>query len=265
MMLAREIAALWRTRGLLRMLARREVSARHAGSVLGIGWLYAQPVLTMAAYFLVFDIVFGMRLGEGAPTRAVGAFLVAGMLPWMAFCDALSRGMNSLVESAALLQKNPLPPSLFPARAVLASAVIYLPLFVLLALFYNPLHRYSAAVLVLPLLVLGQLVLGFMLAWLLAILAAAVRDTLQVVGFLLSIGVFTAPILFPVTLFPESLRPLLWLNPMTPLVQGYQDVLLQGLVPGAGTWLGLAVWLAAVALVLEVVSARSREHLVDWL
>jgi lipopolysaccharide transport system permease protein len=219
----------------------------------------------MAAYVLVFDHVFGMRLGEGAPTRAVGAFLVVGMLPWMAFCDAVSRGMNSLVENGALLQKNPLPPSLFPARAVAASAVIYLPLFGMLALFYFPLHQFSGALWYLPLLVAGQFILGFMLAWLLAIFAAAVRDTLQVVGFLLSLGVFTAPILFPAALFPEPLRPLLWLNPMTPLIEGYQHVLLRGQAPEAGSWLGLLAWLAVAALVLNAVSSRSREHLVDWL
>ena len=73
-------------------MVRREMAARYAGTAAGVLWAYAQPLLTAAAYYLVFDVVFSMRLGEQAPTRAVGTYLIAGMLPWMAFCEALSRG-----------------------------------------------------------------------------------------------------------------------------------------------------------------------------
>ena len=119
-------------------MARREITARYAGTAAGVAWAYVQPILMVAAYYLVFDVVFAMRLGEGAPTRAVGAYLIVGMLPWMAFCDAVMRAMSSLVEAGGVLQKNPLPPMLFPARAVLASGVVFAPLLLLLVLAYAP-------------------------------------------------------------------------------------------------------------------------------
>ena len=93
---------------------RREVVARYTGTAAGAVWLYAQPLATLAAYFLVFDVVLGMRLGPEAPTSRVGAFLVVGALPWMAWSDAIQRSMGSLLEAGALLQKNALPPVLFP-------------------------------------------------------------------------------------------------------------------------------------------------------
>ncbi len=257
--------ALLRARSLLWMMARREIAARNAGSAAGVVWAYLQPLLTVAAYYLVFDVVFAMRLGENAPTRAVGAFLIVGALPWMAFCDAVSRGMNSLIDSGGVLQKNPLPPALFPARAVLASMVIYLPLIALVTLAYFPMHHFSPALLALPLLFLAQLMLCMVLAYMLAILAAALRDVLQVVAFLLSVGIFLSPVLFPVTMFPEAWRWVLWLNPMSSLVMGYQAVLLGGNWPGAGVWGGIGVWLAASVVVLDRLVARSRETLVDWL
>src|SRR5690606_2305452 len=115
MRVAREEAhALWRARALLGVLTRREVASRYAGTALGTLWAYAQPALTLAAYYLVFDVVLAIRVGAGAPTHAVGTYLVAGLLPWMAFSDALSRGMASLLEAGAMLQKNALPPLLFP-------------------------------------------------------------------------------------------------------------------------------------------------------
>lgn len=260
-----EIRALWRARALVWVLTRRELAARHSGTAAGLLWPYLQPLLIVAAYYLVFDVVFSMRLGEGAPSRAVGTFLIVGALPWMAFCDAVSRGMNSLIEAGGLLQKNPLPPVLFTARAVLASALIYGPLLVVLALVYAPLHQFNATLLGFVALLALQFALSFVLGYLLAVLAAALRDTVQVVGFLLSVGIYLSPILFPLSLFPENWRWVLWFNPMTALVQGYQQILLQGVWPPASVWWVTLAWLAVTAVVLRVVVHRSRDQLVDWL
>lgn len=260
-----EVQALWRARALVWVLTRRELAARHSGTAAGLLWPYLQPLLTVAAYYLVFDVVFSMRLGDGAPSHAVGTFLIVGALPWMAFCDAVSRGMNSLLEAGGLLQKNPLPPVLFVARAVLASALIYGPLLVVLTLVYAPLHRFNAALLGFGALLALQLALCFVLGYLLAVLAAALRDTVQLVGFLLSVGIYLSPILFPLTLFPENWRWVLWFNPMTALVQGYQQILLQGVWPPASVWWVTLAWLAVTAVLLNVVVKRSRDQLVDWL
>lgn len=260
-----EARSLWSARSLVWVLTRREVAARHTGTAAGVLWPYLQPLLTVAAYYLVFDVVFSMRLGDGAPSRAVGTFLIVGALPWMAFCDAVSRGMNSLIEAGGLLQKNPLPPVLFTARAVLASALIYGPLLLLVALVYTPLHRFNSALLGFVGLLGLQLALCMLLGYLLAVLAAALRDTVQLVGFLLSVGIYLSPILFPLNLFPENWRWILWFNPMTALVLGYQQVLLQGVWPPASVWWVTLGWVLASALLLDVVVKRSRDQLVDWL
>jgi lipopolysaccharide transport system permease protein len=265
MSLAHEATALYRARALVWVLTRRELAARHAGTAAGVLWPYLQPLLTIAAYYLVFDIVFGMRLGNDAPTKALGSFLIVGALPWMAFCDAVSRGMNSLLDAGSVLQKNPLPPVLFPTRAVLASAIIYGPLMLLVAAAYTPVHQGSPALLaLLPLLAL-QLLLCWLLGYLLAVLAAAVRDTVQLVGFVLSVGIYLSPILFPLSLFPAAWRWVLWFNPMTAFVLGYQDILLSARWPQADAWIVIAVWIAGLSMVLNLLVRRSRDQLVDWL
>ena len=263
--MTRDLWSLWSSRRLLEVMVRREIAARYAGTAAGVLWAYAQPLLTAAAYYLVFDIVFAMRLGEHAPTRAVGTYLIAGMLPWMAFCETLSRGMNSLLDAGGMLQKNALPPVLFVARAVLASTVIHAPLLLSLALLYGPLHHFGPALAaLLPLLVL-QLVLCLVWGYALAILAAALRDTVQMVGFALSVGVFLSPVLFPLDMFPQDWRWVLWLNPMTPWVSAYQGVLLQGAWPLVSYWAAALIWIASGAILLEVLLRRSRDQLVDWL
>jgi lipopolysaccharide transport system permease protein len=260
-----EFCALWRARVLLLVLTKREVAARYAGTVMGKCWVYLQPLLTILAFYLVFDVVFNLRLGAEAPTRAVGTFLIVGILPWMAFCDAVSRGMNSLIDAGSLLQKNPLPPVLFAARAVLASTVIYAPLMLLVFLAYTPLHQFGWAALAFFPLMLLQFLLSLLIGYFLAIMAAALRDVTQLVGFMLSVGIYLSPILFPLTQFPENWRWVLWLNPITALVTGYHQVLLLGAWPMASSWWVTGLWLVVLALALNRVVARSRDQLVDWL
>jgi lipopolysaccharide transport system permease protein len=206
-----------------------------------------------------------MRMGEGAPTSRMGTYLIAGALPWLAFCEALSRGASSLVEAGSLLQKNALPPVLFVTRSVLAGLVVFAPLMILLTLGYLPISGFGPALLAMPLLMLLQAILTLVLAHTLAILAAAVRDVLQVLSFLLSVGVYLSPVLFPISLFPEQWRWLLYINPMSALVMGYQNVLLQGKWPGAELWLVSLAWTVGIAWLLNGLIKRSHDQLVDWL
>ncbi len=246
-------------------MTRREMSARYAGSALGMAWAYAQPFLTVAAYYLVFDVVFAMRMGAGAPTARVGTYLIVGSLPWLAFCEAVSRGAGSLVEAGTVLQKNALPPVLFVARSVLASLLVFAPLLVLLTLVYLPVSGLTWAHATLPVLFVLQALLVFLLAYALAILTAAARDTTQVLGFVLSVGIFVSPVLFPLSLFPQAWRWVLFANPMTAFVLSYQSVLLQGAWPSADYFVIILLWLLALLLLLNRLLRRSRDELVDWL
>ncbi len=257
--------ALWAAKSLLWVMTRRELASRYAGSAAGVLWAYLQPLLTIAAYWLVFDLVFALRMGSGATAARMGTYLIAGSLPWLAFCDALSKGTSALIDAGSLLQKNALPPVLFVARSVLASWVVFAPLLLLLAFAYIPVSGLHIALLAIPLLVLLQGVLAYLLAHVLAILAAAVRDVVQILGFFLSVGIYLTPVFFPLSLFPPEWRWALFANPMTALVIAYQQVLLRGLWPDANLWAITLGWLLVLGVVLNRLIGRSRDELVDWL
>ena len=250
---------------LLWSMVRREMQSRYAGSALGALWAYVQPLLTVAVYFLVFDVVFAMRMGEQAPTERVGTYLVVGALPWLAFADGVSRGASSLVDSAGILQKNALPPVLFVWRSVLASWLAFMPIMVLLAVLYGFITGHWRAIGAMSLLLLLQLVLTMLCGHVLALLTAATRDTTQVLGFALGVGIFLSPVLFPLSLFPAHWQWALYLNPMSAWVLAYQSVMLSGLWPGVNLWGIMALWLALLAGVLAWLNRNSREELVDWL
>ena len=104
-----------------------------------------------------------------------------------------------------------------------------------------------------------------LLAYALAILAAALRDVIQVVTFVLGVGIFLSPVLFPPSMFPGALGWVLWVNPMTPVVLGVQSLLLTGAMPDGSVWLAMFLWTALLAGFLDRLIARSREQLIDWL
>lgn len=260
-----EIKILFRMRQLLWVMTRRELATKHAATALGWIWPYLQPTLTIAAYYLVFDVVFSMRMGKQAPTESVGAYLIVGALPWMAFCDGLSRAMNSLIEAGGVLQKNPLPPVLFACRAVLASTTIYVPLVLAVVVLYFPLHRGGLVLLAIVPLMFFQTALVALLGYALAILAAALRDVVQIVGFMLSVGIYLSPALFPISMFPQDWRWILWANPVTATIVGFQEVLLQGQWPTAMVWVASICWIGISAVVLSALIERSRDQLLDWL
>jgi lipopolysaccharide transport system permease protein len=243
----------------------REISARFSGTSLGVLWLYVQPLLTVVTYYVVFDVVMKARLSESAPVRAVGIYLIVGIVPWMAFSDAVARGMSSLIDAGSLLQKNPLPAALFPAKTVIASALTYTPPMVVVIAFVGLNQGMNWAWFFLPALTIFLFILAFLLAYGISIMAAAMRDVLQVVGFCMSLGVFLSPVLFTPDMFPSAYAWLLWINPMTPVILGYQSILFLGTLPGGAVWFALAAWIIVLVLLLNRLIRRSEEHLVDWL
>lgn len=257
-------ASLLRQRHLLTGMAWRELRARHAGSAMGMGWFIAHPLLILLAYAFLFDIVFQIRMGETVAVRSFAAYLVIGLLPWLAFADALGRGSAALVEAGSLLQKSALPPEVFPARSVLSSGMGYAPFMLLLPAGYALFHAPHWTQWLVPWWFLTQLAMTLYLAMLLAVLAAALRDVVQVVAFALSIGLFLSPILYPIAMVPESFRFLLWINPMTPWVLGYHDLILAGVLPSGGTLLAAGAWLLLLGTTAERILRRSREQVADW-
>lgn len=260
-----EVRVILANRRLLATLVARELAARNAGSALGLLWIYLQPLALLLAYFLLFDKVLGVRLGEGAATERLGQYLVVGMVPWLLFSESLSRGSGALVEAGGLLQKNALPLSLFPARATVAVALIFMPFFALGLVWAVVRHGPSTALLAGPLLFGLQWLVGFTLAYLFALLIAAMRDVQQLMTFCLSIGLFLSPVLYPPDFLPESFRWVLWVNPATPFVLAWQSVVLSGGWPEPVLWAVMLAWFFFAVGLLGLFLRRAREQVVDWL
>ena len=238
-------ATLFRHGPLIRSLVRRDIAGRYRGSYGGMFWTLIHPLLMMLTYYFVFGLVLQARFGpDDRPSNFVMYFL-AGMLPWLAFSEAVGRAPTTVIEHGSFVKKLLFPVEALPVTLVLAGLVTEafgVAIFVagMLLFGYTP----TAAVLYLPLLLIPQFLLTLGLSWLLAALGVFFRDLGQFIGFLLTAWFFTTPICYPETSLPQSYLWLFELNPLYVLVKSYRAIFLEASAP---PWTALGYLTAGAA------------------
>lgn len=225
-------------------LLGRELRARYRGSVLGLAWSLLHPLLMLSIYAWVFTQVFRV----GVPRHL--ELMVAGLFPWTAFAAGLSAAAGSVVGRADLVRKVPFQQALLPVVAVAVHAVQWLlamPIVVAFLAWRGCWPHW--AWLAWPALVLPQLLWTLGLGLALACLAVRFRDVEPLLGVALAAAFYLVPVVYPPSLVPAPWRGWYLAQPMAGLVDAHQGLLMHGLWPSWGSYLGW--WVAAlVALAL---------------
>ena len=258
------VTSLWRNRGLIRTMVFREIQARYRGSLGDMVWTVLHPLLLMAVYFFVFGIVLRARFAADPSPSGFVLYFFAGMLPWLAFSEAVGRAPFVLLEGRTLIKKIRFPMEILPANPVFAglltqaiATVIYL---VALALIRGGL---PPTVLYLPVLLIPQILFTLGLCWLFAALGLFLRDLGQVIGFLLTLWFFLTPICYPEASLPQwAIRPLSY-SPIYQLVRGYRAILLEARLPDAVPVAALWTTAAVTAMLGYFVFQRLRPSFAD--
>jgi len=238
------LGELWAHRELLYFLVWRDIKVRYKQTALGAAWAVLQPVLTM----LVFSVFFG-RLAK-IPSDGVPypIFTFAALLPWQLFAYALNESANSLVTSQNLIKKVYFPRLAVPMSSVLAGLVDFSIAFgVLLVLMFYYRIVPTAAILLLPLFVLLAVATALSVGLWLSALNVKFRDVRHTIPFLTQFWLFATPVAYPSSLVPARWRPLLGLNPMTGVVDGFRWALFGR--SGAPE----SIWVSAVAVVVLLI------------
>ncbi len=171
------VLTVWRNRGLIRVMVRREVLGRYRGSFGGSFWTVMNPLFLMLTYFFVFSLVLRSAF-PGDPSRAgYVLYFVAGMLPWLAFSEAVGRAPTVVIDHRNFVKKLVFAVETLPFNLVTGGLVSeFFAVLVFCAMLLALRHSVPVTILWLPLLVIPQVMFTAGLAWFLAALGAFVRD-----------------------------------------------------------------------------------------
>ena len=231
---------------LFEQLVRRELRQKYQGSVLGVAWYLVNPLVLMAAYWFLFDVVLETFSYEDYPL-----FLLCGLVVWIFFSQSLLAASGSLLEQGALIRKARFAREVIPASVVSVQFLTFAVVLALLAVVTVAVRgTFDVALFVLPvvLVCLAGFVLGLAMA--VAVLHAFFRDVAPILGAALLPWFFLSPIFFGIDQVTsnETYRFVLeWLNPVAPYIVAVRDVLYDGSVPSAAVFAYIVV--AAVVAV----------------
>ena len=261
------LASLWRNRSLIKTSIKREVLGRYRGSFFGILWSFLNPLLMLVVYTFVFSVVFNARWGGGGDSKVEFALvLFAGLMMFNLFAECINRAPGLILANTNYVKKVIYPLEILPwvslGSALFHGIVSLLVWFMAFIIFFGVPHLTA---LYLPLILLPFCFFIMGLSWALASLSVFLRDVGQLVGVLTTMLMFLSPIFYPATALPESYRALLYMNPLTPVIEQAREVLFWGNAPDFSLLGGYLLLTSIVAWLGFALFQKTRKGFADVL
>ena len=221
---------LWDNRELIWKLARNDFKKRYAGSTMGRVWAFVQPVVTVAMYYCVFELIFQTRakLAAGGIEAPYVLWLTAGLVPWFYFSEAIGGGTSALIEYNYLVKKVVFKISILPIIKVIAATFIHV-FFASVMLILYFCYGYKPGFYLIQIIYFSFCMFALSLAISYSTCAIVVffKDLSQIIGILLQVGMWATPILWDIAQIPEKYRIIFKLNPVFYIVNGYRSALFE--------------------------------------
>jgi len=220
-------------RRLIYTLTRREVISRYRGSVLGLLWSFFTPVLMLVVYTFIFSVVFQAKWSEGHASKSSFALLLfSGLIIFNLFSECINRAPSIILANSNYVKKVIFPLEILPWVNLCAALFHFaISCIVWITFYVFEVGMPHLTILLLPFIILPLLLMIMGISWILASLGVYLRDVSQIVGILTMVLMFLSPIFFPTSALPESVRPLLLLNPLAHFIEQTRDVMYWGKVP----------------------------------
>ena len=226
---------------LLRELVSRDIKLLYKRSALGIAWTLISPLLQLAVFAFVFQLVLPISIPRYA------SFAFTGLLVWTWFQNSLFQATGVIIANRPLIRQPGFPTPILPIVIVTTGLIHFLlalPVLIIFLLIDGV--ELKPVILFLPILQVLQFALTVSLSYLLAALNVTFRDTQHTLGVLLQLFFYLTPIFYDSANVPADYQALYSLNPMVHIVNAYRDILMQGTQPD---WLALSI-IAICTLVL---------------
>ncbi len=214
---------LWRYRDLFRYLVWRDIKTRYAQSVLGIGWAVIQPLFSMIVFTIIFGRLAQIR-SDGVP---YAIFSFTALVPWTYFASALTEATGSLIGASNMISKVYFPRLVVPLAPVIGKLVDFaVAMVILIGLMIAFQSRPTLWAFFLPVLILLMMMTAAGAGMWLTALAVQYRDIKYAMNFFVQLLMYAAPVIYPASSVPQSLRFWYGLNPMAGVIEGFRAALL---------------------------------------
>ena len=210
---------------LLLVFIWREFLIRYKQTAIGVLWAILQPVSLM----LLFTFIFGVVLQTTQKNYPYVLFFYAGVLPWTFFSGATNFGVTSLSNNFNLVTKIYFPREIIPLSGVAINFIDYLiglvVYFFLLLIYQIPITwNFLWLIPLLAMLVMYTTAISLLLA----ALNVYYRDVKLASSFLLQLLFFASPVIYSVDSVDNQWKMLLFLNPLTFIVENMRRVTIEG-------------------------------------
>jgi len=240
----RFVASLWRCRELLIQFSKREISSRYKGSVLGIFWAFAQPIMMLAIYTFVFGVIFRSRWPRSGGDGGIMSYalvIFCGIACFNLINECVGRAPSLIKDNINLVKKVIFPLETLPLSVLGASlyhgAIIFLILAAANAVVNFSFHY---TIIALPLILLPMVFMIMGLSWLVAGLGVVMTDMQPMITLFNTVWFFLTPVFYSIDSIPAAIKPFMMLNPMAFIVDSVRRVILWGEWP---QWHLLGIWL----------------------
>ena len=229
-------------------LVRRELRGRYKGSVLGFLWTYINPLCQVIVYSMVFSIIFRVNIDK------FYLYLIIGMMPWTFFNTSVQGGSTCVRAQSDMVKKIFFPREVIPISYVTSAFVNMLLSFIIvfLAVLISGYWFNFKALIFLPLIVIFEYMLALGIAFIVSAITVYFRDLEQIIGVVMMAWIYVTPIMYNMDYVPEQYRKLVVLNPMTPIVEVYHQILYYRITPTTN-YLLLAFVESTIVLILGFV------------
>ena len=261
------LRSLWAYRGFVAGAVRREFQQRYRGSLLGALWIVLQPLAQILVFTLVFAEIMKARLpGHEGSVFAYSIYLCAGVLPWGLLSEIVSRLTTVFLENANLIKKASFPRIALPTIVVTSALLNFAVIFALFLVFLAITREMPGVALLgfLPVL-LVQVVFATGLGLLVGTLNVFFRDVGQLTGVVLSFWFWLTPVVYLKATLPPRAQALIAWNPMTPIIESYHRIFVDGVMPDFLAVAPVAAFSFALLVFAGLFFLRQAPDLVDEL
>lgn len=242
-------------------LVRKDLKGRYKGSALGFLWTFINPLLQLAIYTFVFQII----LKNPMPNYYMHLFVA--LVPWIFFSSALTTGSRAILGQANLVKKIYFPREVMPISYATSSFVNMILSFIIIfaVLIISPIKIHLIPVLFLPLIMIIQYLLVVGTTMITSSLTVYLRDLEHIMGVLNMAWMYLSPVVYPISYIPDNMMRLYLINPMSPIIICYRDILYYGTVPQASMMLLSLGESLIVLLVGFLIFQKLKKHFAEEL